>query len=223
MEGETDFDQYFRHAMSLRDSSPSSTPELEPGEWPYEDDELIEEGGMKRVIRCRDRRSGRLVARAEMLHPERDADKFLREARLTAQLQHPHIMPVYEIGRHPEIGPYFIMKLAEGNDLESILEKLRRDDGATRRDFPLPVRLSLFSRICEAMAYAHQRGVIHLDLKPANIEVSAHGEILVCDWGLARVLDEVCEDPSLLDHSLDTQELNSLTRDGYIKGSPGYM
>ncbi len=93
--------------------------------------------------------------------------------------------------------PYFTMKLVEGRDLAAVLELLRKNDPQAQRDFPLEVRINIFCRICEAMAYAHQHGIIHLDLKPANIEVSAHGEVLVCDWGLARVLDEVCEDPVL--------------------------
>ncbi|MEN9360355.1 MAG: hypothetical protein RL095_1890 [Verrucomicrobiota bacterium] len=216
--------QFFSQAMAVRQACPEGLPEeLRAGVWPYEEDQLLEEGGMKRIFRCRDRRSGRLVARAEMRHPEKDGERFLREARITAYLQHPAIMPVYEIGAKPEGSPYFTMKLVEGRDLGAVLELLRQGDPQAGRDFPLEVRINIFCRICEAMAYAHQHGIIHLDLKPANIEVSAHGEVLVCDWGLARILDEVCEDPVLLEHSLDSQELNSLTRDGYIKGSPGYM
>ncbi len=216
--------QFFHQAMAVRDAPADALPEeLRAGIWPYEEDQLLEEGGMKRIFRCRDRRSGRLVARAEMRQAGRDCERFLREARITAHLQHPAIMPIYEIGAKDDDSPYFTMKLVEGRDLSVVLDLLRKEDPQAQRDFPLEVRINIFCRICEAMAYAHQHGIIHLDLKPANIEVSAHGEVLVCDWGLARVLDEVCEDPVLLEHSLDSQELNNLTRDGYIKGSPGYM
>ena len=216
-------DQFFDQAMSLRQGAAAAEqPELDPSLWPYEDDELINEGGMKRVLRCRDRRSGRYVARAEVLRPE-DSDKFLREARLTAQLQHPNIMPIYEIGARDGVEIYFTMKLVVGGDLEKLLKRLRAGDEEALRSYPLEDRLEIFSRICEAMAYAHERGVIHLDLKPANIQISAHGEVLVCDWGIARVLDEVCVDPGLLDTSLTAHELNSMTSDGYIKGTPGYM
>jgi tetratricopeptide (TPR) repeat protein len=196
--------------------------------WPYEEDELVDQGGKKRIIRCLDRRSGRIVARAECLQ-EGDAaeeEKFLREARLTAQLQHPNIIPVHEIGLTPAGHPYFVMKLVEGRSLQQLLDALRDGDGAASRDYPLATRIDIFSRICEAVAYAHRRGILHLDLKPANIQLSQlsrHGEVLVCDWGLARVLDAVCEDPQLLRLSLDPHELKTLTRDGFVKGSPGYM
>jgi eukaryotic-like serine/threonine-protein kinase len=216
-------DQFFDQAMDLRQSTNATEkPELDPSLWPYEDDKLINEGGMKRVLRCRDRRSGRFVARAEVLRPE-DNEKFLREARLTAQLQHPNIMPIYEIGARDGRDIYFTMKLVIGGDLEDLLGRLRSGDEDAFYSYPLEARLEIFSRICEAMAYAHEHGVIHLDLKPANIQISAHGEVLVCDWGIARVLDEVCVDPGLLDISLAAHELNSMTCDGYIKGTPGYM
>jgi eukaryotic-like serine/threonine-protein kinase len=190
--------QFFHQAMAVRDAPAEGLPvELRAGVWPYEEDQLLEEGGMKRIIRCRDRRSGRLVARAEMRSAGLDCERFLREAGITAHLQHPAIMPIYEIGAKDDESPYFTMKLVEGRDLAAVLELLRKNDPQAQRDFPLEVRINIFCRICEAMAYAHQHGIIHPDLKPANIEVSAHGEVLVCDWGLARVLDEVCEDPVL--------------------------
>ncbi|MEN9362153.1 MAG: hypothetical protein RL095_3688 [Verrucomicrobiota bacterium] len=224
MSEKTPFDALYRQAMAMRDAPACGEipDELQQTEWFYEDDELIKEGGMKRVIRCRDRRSDRLVARAEMLHPEVDAEKFLREARITAQLQHPNIMPVYEIGsKKGEI--YFTMKLVEGTDLESILQLLCAGDKATIEAYTLERRLEIFNRICDAMAYAHRRGVIHLDLKPSNIQVSGYGEVLVSDWGLARVMDSVCEDPGLVKTSLSSLELRNTTCDGYIKGSPGFM
>ncbi|MEN9362641.1 MAG: hypothetical protein RL095_4176 [Verrucomicrobiota bacterium] len=204
-------------------STPEIPDELVPDQWPYEADSLLQEGGSKRIWRCRDRRTGRWVARAEMLHPERDAVVFLREARITAHLQHPGIMPVHEIGLRNGSELYFIMKLVDGQDLSQLLDKLRDGDEPLLREATLEWRVQLFTRICEAMAFAHRQGIVHLDLKPANIAVSAYGEVLVCDWGLAKVLDEVCDEPLLLEQSVNSQELNRLTRDGYIKGTPGYM
>ncbi len=202
------------------DGEAAEMERLESG-WPYSQDELLDQGGMKQVFRCLDRRSGRWVARAEMIHPERDALRFLREARLTAHLEHPNIMPIYEIGLNPAGFPYFTMKLCDGRSLEEIIKELR--DGGDASAFPLEKRLDIFARVLDSIACAHQTGIIHLDLKPANIQVSSHGDVLVCDWGLARVLDEVCEDPFLLEHSVDSQELRTLTSHGFIKGSPGYM
>ncbi|MEN9359356.1 MAG: hypothetical protein RL095_891 [Verrucomicrobiota bacterium] len=212
----------FEAAMTARDGDGEAAglDRLEDG-WPYSLDELIDQGGMKRIFKSLDRRSGRWVARAEMIRPERDALRFLREARLTAQLEHPNIMPIYEIGLTPGGAPYFTMKLCDGRSLEDILKELR--GGGDPAAFPLEKRLEIFIRVLDGVASAHQAGVIHLDLKPANIQVSLHGDVLVCDWGLARVLDEICEDPGLLEHSIDSEELRTLTSHGFIKGSPGYM
>ena len=221
--------QFFDQAQHCLDGDGNGLRADLSGEaWPYEQDELLDQGGKKRILRCFDRRSGRIVARAECLG-EGDAaeeEKFLREARLTAQLQHPNIIPVHEIGLNPDGHPYFVMKLVEGRSLQALLDALKAGDAESLRDFPLATRVDIFSRICEAVAYAHRRGILHLDLKPANIQlsqISRHGEVLVCDWGLARVLDAICEDPQLLRLSLDPHELKTLTRDGFVKGSPGYM
>jgi len=212
----------FEAAMMARDGEGEAAEleQLESG-WPYSQDQFLDQGGMKLIYRCLDRRSGRWVARAEMLHPERDALRFLREARLTAHLEHPNIMPIYEIGLNPGGSPYFTMKLCDGRSLEEILKELR--NGGDARTLPIEKRLDIFDRVLDGIACAHQSGIIHLDLKPANIQVSSHGDVLVCDWGLARVLDEVCEDPFLIEHSIDSQELRTLTFHGFIKGSPGYM
>ena len=212
------FDALYEDALRLRDAAtgPEDLAALAPG-WPFEEEELIEEGGMKRIYRALDRRTGRHVARAEMRQAGADPGRFLREARITALLQHPNIVPVYEIGLNPAGQPYFVMKLSEGRNLDQLI-------GEWRHQAPsLEHRLDLFSRITDAIAYAHHRGVIHLDLKPANIQVDLYGEVLVCDWGLARILDEVCDDPLLLEHSVEAADLRSLTSDGYIKGSLGYM
>ncbi len=215
---ELPFDALYEDALRLRDAAtgPEGLAALAPG-WPFEEEELIEEGGMKRIYRALDRRTGRHVARAEMRQAGADPGRFLREARITALLQHPNIVPVYDIGLNPAGQPYFVMKLSEGRNLDQLI-------GEWRHQAPsLEHRLDLFSRITDAIAYAHHRGVIHLDLKPANIQVDLYGEVLVCDWGLARILDEVCDDPLLLEHSVEAADLRSLTSDGYIKGSLGYM
>src|SRR5262249_18484422 len=108
-------------------------------------------------------------------------EHFEEEAQILGQLQHPGIVPVYETGRLPDQRPYFTMRLIRGQTLSRLLNGRT---GSERR----PHFLKVFEQVCQAMAYAHSRGVIHRDLKPANIMVGAFGEVQVMDWGLARVL-----------------------------------
>jgi tetratricopeptide (TPR) repeat protein len=140
-------------------------------------------GGMGRILLARDRRLGRRVALKE-LHAEAGPgaeSRFVREALVTARLQHPAIVPVYEAGRWPGGRPFYAMKLVEGRSLEALLR------GATS----LPSRLALLPHliaVAEAVAYAHGQRVVHRDLKPANVLVGPFGETVVVDWGLAREL-----------------------------------
>ena len=108
--------------------------------------------------------------------------RFVEEAQIGGQLQHPGIVPIYELGAFADRRPFFAMKLVKGRTLSSLLAE--RTDPA--RD--LPRFLSLFESICQTMAYAHARGVIHRDLKPSNVMVGSFGEVQVMDWGLAKVL-----------------------------------
>jgi serine/threonine protein kinase len=122
-------------------------------------------------------RSGHLVAR------------FIEEAQITAQLEHPNVVPVHELGLDPEGRAYFSMKLVRGRSLEEILEHRRMGDAKTRSEFGLRQLLDIFLHVCQAMEYAHARGVIHRDLKPANIMVGNFGEVLVMDWGVAKLIE----------------------------------
>ena len=141
-------------------------------------------GGMGRVLLARDRRLGRTVALKE-LHADAGpgaAGRFVREALVTARLQHPAIVPVYEAGRWPDGRPFYAMKLVEGRSL---------DGAAARRRLDLAGRLALLPHliaVAEAVAYAHGQRVVHRDLKPANVLVGPFGETVVVDWGLAREL-----------------------------------
>jgi serine/threonine protein kinase/tetratricopeptide (TPR) repeat protein len=149
----------------------------------YETDRELARGGMGRIVSARDRRLGRAVALKELIHvgPEH-AIRFRREALITARLQHPGIVPVYEAGRWPSGEPFFAMKLVAGKPLDKVIAAART----------LPDRLALLPRVLaatEAIAYAHSQRVIHRDLKPANILVGDFGETVVIDWGLAKDLD----------------------------------
>ena len=115
--------------------------------------------------------------------------RFIEEAQITAQLEHPNVVPVHELGVDPEGRAYFSMKLVRGRSLEEILEHRRTGDANTRSEFGLRQLLDIFLNVCQAMEYAHARGVIHRDLKPANIMVGSFGEVLVMDWGVAKLIE----------------------------------
>ena len=184
----------------------------------YGQAELIAVGGMKRIFKVLDRQGNRHVAMAR-LHEDASEllfDPFIREARLTALLEHPNIISVHDVGVDKEGQPYFTMDLKVGDGLDVVLQKALADGGC-----PLSDRLDVFLKVCDAITYAHSRDVIHLDLKPANIQVGHYGEVLVCDWGLAKLIggtDEI-DDNVLLNPDL----LNGMTLYGQVKGTPGYM
>ncbi len=184
----------------------------------YGQAEVIAVGGMKRIFKVLDRHGNRHVAMAR-LHEDANEllfDPFIREARLTALLEHPNIISVHDIGVDKEGKPYFTMDLKVGDGLDVVLRKALADGGC-----PLSNRLDVFLKVCDAITYAHSRDVIHLDLKPANIQVGHYGEVLVCDWGLAKLIggtDEI-DDDVLLNPDL----LNGMTLYGQVKGTPGYM
>lgn len=184
----------------------------------YGQTELIAVGGMKRILKVLDRHGNRHVAMARLHEDASDLlfDPFIREARLTALLEHPNIISVHDIGVDREGQPYFTMDLKVGDGLDVVLQKALADEG-----YPLSDRLDIFLKVCDAITYAHSRDVIHLDLKPANIQVGHYGEVLVCDWGLGKLIggtDEI-DDDVLLNPDL----LNGMTVYGQVKGTPGYM
>ena len=182
-------------------------------------------GGMKTVHRAHDRNADRDVALA-MLRTDapRSAQerRFLREARITAALEHPNIVPVHELGLDASNRPYFTMKLLGGENLHDILNHLDLDDPAYLKQYPLGRLLEIFRNVCNAAAFAHSRGVVHLDLKPANIQVGSFGEVLVLDWGLAKILDR--EGETLTSPPVHLPEiLREVPVEGAVRGTPGYM
>jgi len=184
----------------------------------YGQAELIAVGGMKRILKVLDRHGNRHVAMARLHEDASDLlfDPFIREARLTALLEHPNVISVHDVGVDKEGQPYFTMDLKVGDGLDVVLQKALSDGG-----YPLSERLDIFLKVCDAITYAHSRDVIHLDLKPANIQVGHYGEVLVCDWGLGKLLggtDEI-DDDVLLNPDL----LSEMTVYGQVKGTPGYM
>ncbi|MCB9744691.1 MAG: SUMF1/EgtB/PvdO family nonheme iron enzyme [Alphaproteobacteria bacterium] len=176
----------------------------------YEDLGLIGQGGMGEVRRVRDRVLQRVMV-AKLLREDRlnqgDARaRFLEEAQITAQLQHANIVPVHELAQGPDQRPWFTMKEVRGRTLKVLIHAVHAaSEGGewrpTEEGWNFRRLVDDFRRACEAVAYAHGRGVTHRDLKPSNVMISAFGEVLVVDWGLAKVgwgLDAPLP-PSLLD------------------------
>lgn len=151
----------------------------------------IARGGMGAVLDARDNRLGRSVAMKVMLHREAGAaerQRFLQEARVLSQLAHPNIVPVYDLGADAQGRLFYTMKLVQGVTLHDMIEKLKTGDKETLAKYPLNTLLNIFQKAGDAVAFAHSRGIIHRDLKPQNIMVGVFGEVLVMDWGLAKIL-----------------------------------
>ena len=178
----------------LRDTTPGEEPGpvVRPDAAPadastrYRIDGEIARGGMGAVLKGRDPDLGRDVALKVLREDLRDnADlvrRFVEEAQIGGQLQHPGIVPIYELGTFADRRPFFAMKLVKGQTLAQLLAaRPSPADG-------LPRFLGIFEQIAQTVAYAHARGVIHRDLKPSNVMVGSFGEVQVMDWGLAKVL-----------------------------------
>ncbi len=175
--------------------------------------EVLGRGGMGEVLLAHDRRIGRDVAlkRLRSASPTgEELGRFLREARIQARLEHPAIVPVYEMGRDPAGRPFFAMKRVAGVTLG---ELLGRGDASRQR------LLRAFAEVCRAIDYAHSRGVLHRDLKPSNIVLGEFGEVYVLDWGIARV---VGDGPDSVD-TADADTLEGATPPPHILGTPGYV
>ncbi len=171
-------------------------------------------GGLGKILRARDHRTGRVVAIKQIIGAHDDGRRFAREARVTANLQHPAIVPVYELGRWPSGEPFYAMKLVAGQSLQEVLDR------APSLDARLALLPELAS-VADALAYAHGQGVIHRDLKPANVLVGELGETVVIDWGLAKAIG-VADRPDA-DADADALAAPGATVAGAVLGTPFYM
>ncbi|MBX3166083.1 MAG: serine/threonine protein kinase [Candidatus Eremiobacteraeota bacterium] len=155
----------------------------------YKELEALGEGGMGKVVKAQDLGLEREVAikrlRVEIGDPE-NAQRFLLEAKATGQLEHPNIPPVYELGKDEDGRPYFALKLVRGRSLQQLIAGLKAGDAQLHEEFSFILRLQIFQKVCEAVAYAHERGIIHRDIKPDNVMVGDLGEVFLMDWGLAK-------------------------------------
>ncbi len=189
--------------------------------------EFLARGGMGTVYTAQDKTLNRRVA-IKVLdssdpHGELE-ERLLREARVLAKLEHPGIVPVHDAGTLADGRVFYVMKFVEGS----------RVDQSVASVSSLPERLRLFLRICETVSFAHSRGILHRDLKPANVMVGAFGEVLVMDWGLAKILqsdsarsseETIVSTAPLSDTiAVDTAtQITSPTQDGMVMGTPGFM
>ena len=190
--------------------------ELKNLSYKFNTEKLVGSGSMKEIFQVQDLPRGRRIAKAKLKDDSdpKAVESFLREARLTASLQHPNIIRIYEIA-YDEY-PWFSMELIEGKSLE---EHIRERQGQI---WPLYQKLDIFHKVCDAIAYAHSKNVLHLDIKPDNIRLGLYGEVIVCDWGLGHIL--YTDDIQLEDYGFDSMSLeNDQTMYGYFRGTPGYM
>jgi len=189
-------------------------------------------GGLGQVLLARDEVFGREVALKHILsHFGADSDmrdRFLVEAQITGNLEHPGIVGVYAIGRDPDGRPFYVMRLIRG---ESLREAIRRYHGegsgrvAGVRSLALQKLINRLIDVCNAVAFAHSRGVLHRDIKPANIMIGKYGETLVVDWGLAKRLYKSAAgvDQALTTLNPDPDDPIERTAVGQVVGTPAYM
>ena len=197
---------------------PIGAPPAMPAEWRYTYGAEIARGGMGHVVEATDTVLGRTVALKEALSLDPDAvQRFHRETRITARLEHPSIVPVHDAGIAPNGAPYYVMRKIGGRPLEELVG----------RSPELADRLALLPHIvaaANAIAHAHERGVVHRDIKPSNILAGELGETIVIDWGLAKAIGESDEaTPRMPTAPQVMDDDNVKTRAGVVYGTPGFM
>ena len=226
----------------LSSTDPDLPKEPPRGLGKYQNFRPMAQGGSAILRSCWDPIIGRTIA-VKTLLPELKNDlterrRFLREARVTAQLQHPNTVPVYEVGDDGFEGLYSTMKRISGENFFEILKRIARDDAQTLEYFPVARRLEIVIDTCQALRYAHARGVIHRDIKPENIWVGNFGEVILLDWGVAKVWGHAEHNEPVRQSTLKTEppktedpktdaptgdQLRTLTAGGQRPGTPLYM
>lgn len=189
----------------------AAMPDL-PGDR-YTLQEPLGEGGMGTVYAAYDEALDREVA-IKLIREDADealAERLRHEARVLARLEHPGIVPVHDVGRLADGRLYYVMKRVRGETLTRCLETMTNVER----------RLAIFERVCEAVAFAHRRGIMHRDLKPDNVMVGAFGEVLLVDWGMAKLLGEI--DAASRAAAGFIARSGGRTLSGTVIGTPGFM
>jgi serine/threonine protein kinase/formylglycine-generating enzyme required for sulfatase activity/DNA-directed RNA polymerase subunit RPC12/RpoP len=218
-----------RYGEKVDSQAPSSISNLisSAGKEKYIFNREIGHGGMGAVLETVDQDIRRRVAMKVMLPSTKEdtplIKRFLEEAQITGQLEHPNIVPVHEIGIDEESKAYFTMKLVRGEELESIISKMANGNQEYLRKYSLGALIQVFMKVCDGMSYAHSKGVLHRDLKPGNIMVGDFGEVLVVDWGVSKVLGR--QEEQMAESSMPSHEgkASLQTVEGRVMGTPSYM
>ena len=214
--------------INMADTDRDLPKHVKNGFMRYRDFKPLTQGGEAILRTCVDENLGRTVV-MKTLQPqfqnlETYQKRFLREARVTAQIPHPCTIPVYELSRDSEGNAYFTMKKLRGRDLSDILDRIAENDAATIQKYPIPEILQVLVKCAQCLSFAHNQGVIHRDMKPANIMIGDYGEIMVLDWGLAKVSN--LRDDDEVDQLIRSGQQTipgRLTGRGDVQGTPFYM
>lgn len=189
----------------------------------------IGRGGMGRILKARDREIGREVA-IKILFPgresiENEVRRFWMEVQATGQLEHPSIIPVHDVGRMATGELFYVMKLLSGQTLAEVLEEQRRERRGASSEYSRARLLTAFQQISYAVAFAHKRGVLHRDVKPANIMIGRYGEAMLLDWGLAKLAGSDSNPRQEEEPRVEIRAFDSIadTADGTVTGTPQYM
>jgi len=182
----------------------------------------IARGGMGQIYFGEDPQLKRQVAvKVSRVSYGGEDPRFSKEAEVLAHLAHPNVVPIYNIGVDAQSRPFYSMKLVKGRTLQAVLNAIRDGDAAALKEYPRATLLTIFRKVCDAMAFAHAKGVLHRDLKPENIMVGEYGEVLVMDWGLAKVLGE--RDGEGAKAQVNNTGDYGMTMEGEVMGTPQYM
>lgn len=191
----------------------------------------IARGGMGIVYNVLDKNTNRCLAMKVLLpkSPEEDKknmDYFVEEGQITAQLEHPNIVPLHDMGMLSDGNVYFTMKKVAGEEMIGIIRKIHAKVDDYDKKYSIFRRLSMFRKVCDAVAFAHSRQVIHRDIKPENIMIGEYGEVLTLDWGLAKFIGSTpptdFSDTTAV-YSMRLQKNFSTTQQGMIQGTPRYF
>lgn len=209
----------------LKDTDVELPPHVRTANMRYTNFKTVARGGKCIIQSCRDFYLSRTVAykalRREIADDAFEQKRFIREARVTANLQHPNTIPIYELSRDNSGHYYFTMKLVEGETLKEVLERQAEAGEEGIDGYGLHRMVTILIQIANALDYAHNHGVVHRDVKPANILMGPFGEVLLLDWGLAKVWS--MEPEELPDMPLLPDQDPSLTAQGRLQGTALYM
>lgn len=195
----------------------------------YKIHRTVARGGMGVVLEAEDLSTRRRVAMKVLLEirSAQEVARFVEEAQITAQLEHPNIMPVHDLNVNELDQPFYTMKLVHGESLQEVLDGLRAQKRAIVERYPLAALLTIFHRVADAIAFAHSNGVVHRDIKPDNVMLGAFGETLVMDWGLAKPLPGLAalaaRNATRAVRSTRQEDSSQHTMIGSALGTPRYM